>query len=162
MKKITLTAAVILMAIMGANAQLQTAWLTSGNSASNHSFLGTTNNYPLRVITRDTTRMFISTTGNVGIGTTLPQQMLHIVSGNVLISKTSTSRAPGSTNGSLFFGSVINSTNQFGEWGIEYLSEGNLEHGLNFWKPATAMGGGGNYFLFLKHQQPAGEISGER
>ena len=150
MKKITLTAAVILMAIMGANAQLQTAWLTSGNSASNHSFLGTTNNYPLRVITRDTTRMFISTTGNVGIGTTLPQQMLHIVSGNVLISKTSTNRAPGSTNGSLFFGSVINSTNQFGEWGIEYLSEGNLEHGLNFWKPATAMGGGGNYFLFLK------------
>ena len=81
MKKITLIAAVILMAIMGANAQLQTAWLTSGNSASNHSFLGTTNNYPLQLITRDITRMFISTTGNVGIGTSLPQQMLHVVGG---------------------------------------------------------------------------------
>ena len=39
---------------MGANAQLQTTWLTAGNSASNHSFLGTTNNYPLQLITRDT------------------------------------------------------------------------------------------------------------
>ena len=150
MKRITLTATILLMAIIGAKAQIQTAWLTSGNSATSHFFLGSTDSSPIKFRTNNTERMCITASGNVGIGTTLPQQMLHIVSGNVLISKTSTSRAPGSTNGSLFFGSVINSTNQFGEWGIEYLSEDDLEHGLNFWKPATAMSGGGNFFLFLK------------
>ena len=149
MKKITLTAAVILMAIMGANAQLQTAWLTSGNSASNHSFLGTTNNYPLRVITRDTTRMFISTTGNVGIGTTLPQQMLHVIGGNILISRTS-SRAPGSTNGSLLFGDTATTGDPFGEWGIEYENSDTSRRGLNFWRPWNYEYGTMNYCLFLK------------
>lgn len=149
MKKITLTTAIILMAIMGAKAQLQTAWLTSGNSANNHCFLGTTNNVPLRVITHDTTRMFISTTGNVGIGTTLPQQMLHVVGGNILISRTS-DRAPGSTNGSLFFGDTTNSVDPAGEWGIEYISGENLSGGLNFWKPWTSSHVGGNYYFYLK------------
>lgn len=143
------------MAALGdltAQTPFSTAWYTNGNSisATSTSFLGTTNSYPLRFRTNNTDRMFISESGNVGIGTSIPQQMLHIVGGNILISKTSTSRAPGSTNGSLFFGSIINPTNQFGEWGIEYLSEDELEHGLNFWKPASASGGGGNFFLFLK------------
>ncbi|MBO6027508.1 MAG: hypothetical protein J6P73_09725 [Bacteroidales bacterium] len=150
MKKITLTATILLMAIMGANAQLQTAWLTSGNSASNHSFLGTTNNYPLRVITRDTTRMFISTTGNVGIGTSLPQQMLHVVGGNILISRTSSNRAPGSTNGSLLFGDIVTTTDPFGNWGIEYVNSEDEGSGLNFWKPWTSSQYGMNNCLFLK------------
>ena len=41
------------MAIMGANAQLQTTWLTSGNSANDRCFLGTTNGYPLNIKTQN-------------------------------------------------------------------------------------------------------------
>ena len=149
MKKITLTTAIILMAIMGANAQLQTTWLTSGNSANDRCFLGTTNGYPLNIKTNDTTRMIIGTTGNVGIGTSLPQQMLHVVGGNILISRTSEC-APGSTNGSLFFGDTTNSVDPAGEWGIEYISGENMSGGLNFWKPWTSTHLGGNYYLYLK------------
>ena len=149
MKRITLATAIILMAFMGANAQLQTAWLISGNSANNHSFLGTTNSSPLNIKTDDTTRVFITATGNVGIGTSLPQQMLHVVDGNILISRTS-SRAPGSANGSLFFGDTTNSVDPAGEWGMEYISGENMSGGLNFWKPWTSTHLGGNYYLYLK------------
>lgn len=154
MKKIVLSTFLIMAVVGVLQAQSSTSWKITGNSLPTISvdtyFLGTTNSYPLRFRTNNSDRMYISTSGNVGVGTTLPTQMLHVVGGNILVSKTSTSRAPGSTNGSLFFGSIINPTNQFGEWGIEYLSEDNLEHGLNFWKPASAAGGGGNFFLFLK------------
>lgn len=155
MKKTLLLTFVGFMVLSGLKAQNATAWNLTGNAfpwiSAETYFLGSTNNYPLRIRTNNQDRMFISgSNGNIGIGTTLPKQMLHVVGGNVLISKTSANRAPGSTNGSLLFGSIINPTNQFGEWGIEYLSEDNLEHGLNFWKPASATGGGGNFFLFLK------------
>lgn len=108
------------MAVVGVlQAQSSTSWKITGNSLPTISvdtyFLGTTNSYPLRFRTNNSDRMYISTSGNVGVGTTLPTQMLHVVGGNILVSKTSTSRAPGSTNGSLFFGSIINPTNQFGE-----------------------------------------------
>lgn len=153
MKK-TLSLVIVSLMVFGGLQEQTTTWNLTGNSFQNglpsFYFLGTTNDFPLVFKTNNSTRMYIGTTGNVGIGTSLPQQMLHVVGGNVLISKTSTNRAPGSTNGSLLFGSAINTTNQFGEWGIEYLSEEDLEHGLNFWKPTTAMGGGGNFFLFLK------------
>ncbi|MCL2290276.1 MAG: hypothetical protein FWC34_06155 [Bacteroidetes bacterium] len=92
----------------------------------------------------------ISPEGYIGMGTALPKQKLHIVDGNVVISKTS-AKAPGSTNGSILFGAEYNS-NTIPVWGIEYLSsddpvEGG--YGLNFWKPH----GGGqslvNHALFL-------------
>jgi len=153
MKRTIMTTAIVILAITSLRAQT-TTWNTLGNSFPQINqyvyFIGTTNNYPLQFRTNNLDRMYISTTGNVGIGTNLPKQMLHVVGGNILISKTSTNRAPGSTNGSLFFGSDATSTSQSGEWGIEYLSEDDLEHGLNFWKPATSVGGGGNFYLFLK------------
>lgn len=112
-------------------------------------FLGTTTSYPLSIRTNDTTRIFIDRMGRVGINTVLPKQMLHVVNGNILISRTST-RADGSTNGSLLLGSETNTGNHMGAWGIEYLNDSTNGFGLNFWKPWTGTQNYGNYFLFLK------------
>ena len=56
------------MAIMGVNAQIQTTWLTSGNSATSHYFLGSTDSSPIKFRTSNTERMCISALGNIGIG----------------------------------------------------------------------------------------------
>jgi len=153
MKKTTLAAAIILMAIVGIQAQT-TSWSLTGNSISSYApnmyFLGTTSSYPLEFRTNNVSRMIINSQGNVGIGTTIPKQMLHIVDGNILISCASTNRAPGSANGSLLFGDTASTTDPFGEWGIEYMSGETEMNGLNFWKPATSSHNTMNYCLFLK------------
>ena len=93
--------------------------------------------------------------GNVGIGTNQPAQMLHVVNGNVLISRTPSmsNRAPGSRNGSLLFGDVIDANTQYGNWGIEYVNDPNhpeYGQGLNFWQPFGANHlSTTNYRLFL-------------
>ena len=93
--------------------------------------------------------------GNVGIGTYQPAQMLHVVNGNVLISRTPSisNRAPGSRNGSLLFGDVIDANTQYGNWGIEYVNDPNdpgQGQGLNFWQPCGANQlSTTNYRLFL-------------
>ena len=91
--------------------------------------------------------IFVSTTGNVGINTELPQQKLHVKDGNILISRLS-NRPPGSTNGSLLFGDTITTAHPFGRWGIEYLDQDGVR-GLNFWKTSDNIGGPLNYVLFL-------------
>ena len=152
MKKTTLLTILFFAAYVGLQAQSST-WNTLGNSfpffSQNTYFLGTTTACPLLFRTNNEDRMYISTTGNVGIGTNIPQQMLHVVNGNILISRTS-HRAPGSTNGSLFFGDTTSTLNPAGEWGIEYVNNDNEGYGLNFWKPWTTSHVGMNYCLFLK------------
>ncbi len=91
--------------------------------------------------------IFVSSNGNVGVNTDLPKQMLHVVDGNVLITKLST-RPPGSTNGSLLFGDEATTTHPYGRWGIEYLDQDGVK-GLNFWKTADNAGGSLNHVLFL-------------
>ena len=145
---------VILVSSVSAQVIRPAYWSMAGNnittSGGGISFLGTTNNYPLIFRTSDTTRMYISSTGNVGFNTDLPQQMLHVVDGNILISKTSSNaKAPGSPNGSLFFGKDVSSTDPYGSWGIEYLNDPDDGFGLNFWKPWTSTQQGANYLLFL-------------
>lgn len=153
MKKIVLSTFFIMAVVCGLRAQISTSWNITGNSLPTISaqtyFLGTTNSYPLLFRTNNTDRMYISTSGNVGIGTTIPQQMLHVVDGNILISRTST-RAPGSTNGSLFFGDTATTLNPAGEWGIEYVNNADEGYGLNFWKPWTTSHNSMNNCLFLK------------
>ena len=153
MKNITLTTAFVLLATISLFAQTS-SWSTTGNIIPTEGiqptyFVGTKNAYPLYFRTSNNDRMCISTTGNVGIGTTIPQQMLHIVGGNVLISRTS-HRAPGSTNGSLLFGDTTSTLNPAGEWGIEYVNNDNEGYGLNFFIPWTTSHVGMNYRLFLK------------
>ena len=92
--------------------------------------------------------MCIDTTGNIGLNTYCPHQMLHIVDGNILLSHTS-GRAPGSVNGSILFGDIADSTDHFGHWGIEYVSNESEGYGLNFWRPWTSTQIGGNHYLFL-------------
>lgn len=54
-------------------------WSLAGNSnATSTSKLGTTNAINLRLLTNNAERMRITTTGNVGIGTTNPTERLHI------------------------------------------------------------------------------------
>lgn len=88
--------------------------------------------------------------GKVGVGTSAPLQDLHVVGGNIMISKTSTkTRADGSNNGSILFGADVNDkdkNSRRGSWGIEYVSTDSEGYGLNFWKV-----GGFNYALFLQN-----------
>lgn len=148
MKKASFLVLLFLLVVGGLRAQ-NNYWSLTGNSflegLPSFYFLGTYNNFPLVIKTNNTTRMYIGTSGNVGIGTSIPQQMLHIVGGNVLISRTS-HRAPGSTNGSL----TTSTLNPAGEWGIEYVNNDNEGYGLNFFIPWTTSHVGMNYRLFLK------------
>ncbi len=86
----------------------------------------------------------------VGIGTESPKSRLHVVDGNIMISRSALS-APGSANGSLLFGEVINPQSPSGEWGIEYFHEG-----LNFKKVPTTGDPGKNNCLFLKNNGNVG------
>ena len=95
--------------------------------------------------------VFIDTCNNVGLGTLYPKQMLHVVGGNILISRTSSrdNRAPGSTNGSILFGDMTSTQYPHGSWGIEYNNDNEDGHGLNFWKTFDSHGGPINHVLFL-------------
>ena len=115
-----------------------TYWTIGGNnfSPNSNNKIGSINKYPIQICTHNISRIFIDSTGYVGINTTLPRQMLHVVDGNILISRTST-RADGSTNGSILFGNEVTTQVPYGKWGIEYLNQyiGNdLCQGLNFWR----------------------------
>lgn len=86
----------------------------------------------------------------VGIGTEYPKSKLHVVDGNIMISRSALS-APGSANGSLLFGEIIDPQSPLGEWGIEYFHEG-----LNFKKVPTTGDPGKNNCLFLKNNGNVG------
>ena len=82
MKKLLLAVvAVFLVSAGSAQVVRPASWSTAGNSVTGttNAFLGTTNAYPLVFKTFDSTRMFISTAGNVGFNTELQQQMLYVV-----------------------------------------------------------------------------------
>ena len=94
---------------------------------------------------------------NAGIGTRDPQSKLHVVDGNIMISR-SASEAPGSRNGSILFGKVVDQTCPLGEWGIEYQDDQTtyINGGLNFWKVYTDNNSGGDHYLFLKNNGNVG------
>ena len=95
--------------------------------------------------------LYIKNDGNVGIGTSLPKQMLHVVGGNILISRVANrnDKAPGSTNGSILFGDITSTQYPYGAWGIEYVNDNDEGHGLNFWKTQDANNNTINHVLFL-------------
>lgn len=90
----------------------------------------------------------LDTNGYFGYNTNYPKQRIHVVDGNIMISRTS-ARAPGSTNGSLLFGGDVVDSCSRGDWGIEYVNSTDEGYGLNFWRPATQCHTGFNYALFL-------------
>lgn len=151
-KKKLMIVIMIFMTVFQVQAQIGepgTAWTTRGNFATdNRDFLGTITNYPFSLKTNDAVRMYFDTNGNIGVNTSIPYQMLHVVDGNIMITGSST-RAPGCPNGSMLFGSTADTSDHFGRWGIEYLCNENDGYGLNFWRPWTPSIMGGNYYLFL-------------
>ena len=80
--------------------------------------------------------------------TATPLQKLHVLDGNILISR-SHSDELGSANGTIYFGDVVDPIQPFGKWGIEYVSSEREGYGLNFWKPWVEGQNPGNFFLFL-------------
>ena len=56
------------------------AWLQGGNRVNSIKSLGTTTNFSLPFITNNAERMRLTTTGFLGVGTTLPAGRLHFVS----------------------------------------------------------------------------------
>lgn len=99
--------------------------------------------------------MVIDANGNVGFNTSYPKQKIHVVDNNILISRTST-RAAGSTNGALLFGSEVSTECPFGAWGIEYEDRSENERGLNFWKTWDCNESGFNHALFLSNNGNVG------
>ena len=139
--KIFFLTAIVFALAMNAQAQFTfNYWSMDGNaltSSTANSFLGTTNSYPLVFKTNNTMRMCINASGNVGFGTTTPYQKIHVVDGNILISRTHT-RAPGSRNGVIAFGDSISTNCTLGSWAIEYVNTEDEGYGLNFWRPWTS------------------------
>ena len=69
MKRILIASLIILTVTGLLKAQERDNWVTSGNSPiTTHCFLGTNNTCPLQIRTNGSTRMYISPTGDVGIG----------------------------------------------------------------------------------------------
>ena len=85
MKKLKLLAGALLAIMMSVtsivNAQL-IPWYTTGNSGTSVStnFLGTIVNVALSIRTNNQNRVRITTSGNVGVGTTSPASRLHVYS----------------------------------------------------------------------------------
>jgi hypothetical protein len=77
------------------------AWDTGGNSVGGAAFLGTTNAQPLRIRTNNAQTMVITTSGNLGIGTTTASQKLTLGVGNVLLPT-----ANRGNDGNLYFGGI--------------------------------------------------------
>lgn len=126
-------------------------WNRTGNtqdSGTIYNMFGFTNATPIRFCTNNLNRMYIDANGKIGINTTTPLQRLHVLDGNILISR-SVSDELGSANGSIYFGDVVDASEPYGKWGIEYVSSTEEGYGLNFWKPWFVGQGGGNHYLFL-------------
>ena len=117
----------------------------------------------------------------VGVGTSAPLQALHVVDGNLLISRSSSKssasstnpnplkgefdispidgiRAPGCPNGSIRFGAISTTNCPEGVWSIEYLDPQTTSFpGLNFWKVWSACESNYfNYALFLANNGNVG------
>lgn len=127
-------------------------WSRGGDAVANSNgdnILGTMNTYPIRIRTDNKDRVFIATDGKVGVNTTNPLQRLHVLDGNILISRSATDEL-GSTNGTIYFGDVVDPLQPFGKWGIEYVSSSEEGYGLNFWMPwVDGQQSPGNFYLFL-------------
>ena len=86
MKKALFIVLLFLM-VAGALRAQNNYWSLTGNSFQtgfpSFYFLGTYNNFPLDIRTNNVTRMYIGTSGNVGIGTNNPQANLA-VNGSIL------------------------------------------------------------------------------
>src|SRR4051812_15701055 len=73
--------AATLFGLQIANAQ-NGSWKLAGNNLAGTEKLGSTNNAALKFITSNKTRMTLTGTGNLGIGTSAPKAILHVFRGS--------------------------------------------------------------------------------
>jgi hypothetical protein len=116
----------------------------SGTSPNPNQYLGSSNNYDLIVKTFNIERMrFLSSNGNIGIGTSAPTVGLQMHN-KVL-------RLTGNANGwggpQIALGGATDQSAS--EWAMEYNPFIAGKEGLNFYRPFGSSGVGGNYLLFL-------------
>jgi hypothetical protein len=144
----TLTCAIALV-VAGAGATRTFAQSTiASNHLSGSEFLGSDNAFDVLFKSNNVERMrLLRDSGNFGIGTASPTEMLQIHNGIVKITGANHEGGP-----MVIFGGTP-SIAPNGEWGIEYFSASSGgQGGLNFWKPAGSSGTGfGNAFLFLSN-----------
>ena len=137
---------IVLMATVFMTLNLQAQyWRTDGNNIGTKTAIFGTKDAGGRniLISQGNVKVgMITKEGNFGFGPDEPKQKIHVMDGNILISASQNCRnekgekAPGSINGSLLFGSIIEGQNIFGKWGIEYeTDEKEGIYGLNFWQP---------------------------
>lgn len=136
-------------------------WLLGGNNLPYNTtptigVFGTNSNNPIEIRTNNLLRMYIegdttATNGFIGVNTSTPRQMFHVVGGNILISNKAarSDKALGSTNGSILFGDETSTAYPYGSWGIEYVNDNAQGHGLNMWKTWDQNGSGLNNVIFL-------------
>jgi len=118
---------------VGGDIKAESAKIT-GNNLSN-GFNISYNNTDILLKQREQGKLFlegtgggltIASNGNIGMGTETPTEKLHVVNGNILISKNPTT----TSSGSMIF--KLNSANQTA-WGVEYVNSTTDGYGLNFW-----------------------------
>lgn len=80
MKKTIKKIAAMGVAVIALSNQVNAQWLTTGNALGATGFLGSTTNQDVALITNNTSRMYISKTGNVGIGVNTPAFLLDVFS----------------------------------------------------------------------------------
>ena len=91
--KIFLTAAaLIIISAVNSNAQ---SWNVTGNAGINPSvnFIGTADNHSLVIRSNNVNRIFVDSTGKVGIGTSAPSAQLHFNGGKFILNGTSTTNS---------------------------------------------------------------------
>src|SRR5258705_8744733 len=84
-----IAAGILVLAAAKTNAQ---NWSTTGNAGTNSSvnFIGTTDNHSFVIRSNNMKRIFVDSTGKVGIGTTTPTAQLHFNGGKFIFNATST------------------------------------------------------------------------
>src|SRR6266498_1082942 len=129
MKRTKIKLIILLLTVLQQISIAQTgSWKLAGNSLTGTEKLGSKNNFPINFITNNSTRMTLTTSGNVGIGTNAPEGNLHVFRGSA-----------GSV--SAFFNAplvVENSTNNY----INLLAPNANETGILFGKPESSISGG--------------------
>lgn len=124
-------------------------WTLCGNPTTASDFLGTLNAQPLNIKTNNTQRAIITSTGEMGIGTSTPLHKLQVHDGALMLSG-----AVAGFGGPQLLFSDNTSTYPNGRWAIEYITADSTRPsmgGLNFWNPYNPGGGPAkNYSLFLK------------
>src|SRR6266498_1986966 len=129
MKRTKITITVLLLTVLQQISIGQTgSWKLAGNSLAGTERLGSKNNFPINFITNNSTRMSLTGTGLLGIGTTAPEGNLHIFKG-------SAGPVTAHPNALLV---VENSTDNF----IHLLAPNNIKSGILFGNPSLAVDDG--------------------